>query len=186
MHSHSDSDVNFIFRGTKKETDGRVVLSQNAAALREAMKAAFGDPRIVYHGTKSHFVQPILDNGFRNAGVANYGPGIYFAKTKEHAASYGTSIFECEVFGTARTRSKRDFQSSLVDRELKAYGVEKSGQDHESCSPASESSTYVEVSDGVVVVEDNLAIFPIKVHAPESTGNAGGRPRLMRSHNILE
>ena len=75
------------------------------------MKAAFGDPRIAYHGTKSQFVQPILDNGFRNAGVANYGPGIYFAKTKEHAASYGTSIFECEVFGTARTRSKGFFRA---------------------------------------------------------------------------
>ena len=184
VHSHTDADARSVFEGTT-ESGGTVTLSPHAEELRKALRTAFGEPRMLYHGTKPEFVAAILETGFRNAGVANYGPGIYFTTDRAHAEHYGSSVFECEVYGASRDMDAQKKSDASIARELQAMGVAEGGEGREDKEgpPANEATTSTAVSDKVVVIEDNLVIVPVKVHRASASG-AGGRPMLRRAPKV--
>lgn len=89
---------------------GQVELSENAQRLRAALRDQGFHTQTMYHGTKNEFVPSILSGGFRFAGVAWFGQGIYVCSTFQHAQCYasgeGGSVLQLEVYYRTDNRTK--------------------------------------------------------------------------------
>jgi len=85
-----------------------VILSDNARAIRDSFRSnpeQVQSNRVAFHGTGKNELDSVLTNGFWYAGVANYGPGVYFTSTLKHAEAYVHhhmdnigAIIEAEIF----------------------------------------------------------------------------------------